>query len=436
MALTPAQFVAKWRLNRRNERGAYQEHFLDLCALTGQETPNQDPTGETYAFEKGAGKQDGGQGFADVWRRNCFAWEYKGKHADLSKAYQQLQQYRESLLNPPLLIASDIERIVIHSNFTNAVKRVYEIKLEDVEQDRWLTPLAEAKWTRPHATPVAMLRAIFADPESFRPAETIDAVTRAAAIKLGEVAQTLAGYGEDAHAAAHFLIRVLFCLFAEDVGLLPRNLFKKIIESSDYHAPVLQAKLRNLFRDMRDGGYYGDDRIVHFNGGLFDDENVLQLDGEAMRTLIGLSGMDWSSIDPSIFGTLFERSLDPAKRAQLGAHYTDRSDIDLIVEPVLMAPLREAWAQARDAGEPAVRAFHDQLAGTRVLDPACGSGNFLYVSLRALLDLEKSVLATCDAQGWARPDEPRVSPQNVYGIEINPYAHELAQATVWIGYLQ
>ncbi|HQX12407.1 MAG TPA: hypothetical protein PKY66_18475, partial [Thermoflexales bacterium] len=244
MSLTPVQFAAKWRLNRRNERGAYQEHFLDLCRLLGQETPNQDPTGEAYAFEKGAGKQDGGQGFADVWRRNCFAWEYKGKHADLTKAYQQLQQYRESLLNPPLLIASDIERIVIHTNFTNAVKRVYEIGLGEIEQDRWLTPLAEAKWARPHATPVAMLRAMFADPESFRPAETIDAVTRNAAIKLGEIAQTLAGYGEEPHATAHFLIRVLFCLFAEDIGLLPRNLFRNVIESSLFQAPVLQAKLR------------------------------------------------------------------------------------------------------------------------------------------------------------------------------------------------
>ena len=121
--LSPRDFVAKWRITRSKERSTAQEHFIDLCRMLGVPTPNEaDPTGDHYAFEKGANKLLGGQGWADVWKHSCFAWEYKGKHADLDKAYRQLQQYRESLLNPPLLIACDLDRIVIHTNFTNTVK--------------------------------------------------------------------------------------------------------------------------------------------------------------------------------------------------------------------------------------------------------------------------------------------------------------------------
>jgi type II restriction/modification system DNA methylase subunit YeeA len=227
--------------------------------------------------------------------------------------------------------------------------------------------------------------------------------------------------------------------------------------------------MTQLFEAMRAGGLYGNADIRHFNGGLFDGNPALELEGNAMLTLQQVSDLDWSAVEPSIFGTLFERGLDPDKRAQLGAHYTDRSDIELIVEPVLMAPLRREWeavkakvsptpnpSSHRD-GPPAygggeirhtraehqqlaevndlINAFHDRLAGTRVLDPACGSGNFLYVALRAMLTLEKEVITFCDALGLPRP-ALKVSPAQLFGIELNPYAHELAQATVWIGYIQ
>jgi type II restriction/modification system DNA methylase subunit YeeA len=222
---------------------------------------------------------------------------------------------------------------------------------------------------------------------------------------------------------------------------------------------------------MRAGGLYGNADIRHFNGGLFDGNPALELEGNAMLTLQQVSDLDWSAVEPSIFGTLFERGLDPDKRAQLGAHYTDRSDIELIVEPVLMAPLRREWEAVKarillpspvDGGggtslwevgggghelhtraehqqlaevNDLINAFHDRLAGTRVLDPACGSGNFLYVALRAMLTLEKEVITFCDALGLPRP-ALKVSPAQLFGIELNPYAHELAQATVWIGYIQ
>ncbi len=119
--LTPQDFVAKWRSTSLKERSAAQEHFIDLCHLIGHPTPAEaDPAGTNFTFEAGANKQSGGPGWADVWKKGAFAWEYKGKHANLDAAYQQLLQYREALLNPPLLVVSDLDQIVIHTNFVKA----------------------------------------------------------------------------------------------------------------------------------------------------------------------------------------------------------------------------------------------------------------------------------------------------------------------------
>ena len=208
------------------------------------------------------------------------------------------------------------------------------------------------------------------------------------------------------------------------------------------------------------------------DGGLFNDDAVLLMDGDSLRTLAEVSSQDWGAIEPAIFGTLFERGLDPGKRSQQGAHFTSKEDILLIVEPVLMAPLRRRWEAVRaeaqalaaelaqiDAGiesdksaaavakRRAARtktrnkltelllAFRQELAAIQVLDPASGSGNFLYVALRLLLDLEKEVISL-DASLGGTFSFPMVSPSQLHGIEINPYAQELAQATIWIGYIQ
>ena len=198
MPITPQEFVHKWRGVTLKERSAAQEHFLDLCHLIGHPTPAEDdPTGQRFTFEAGADKQRGGQGWADVWKRGCFAWEYKGKHADLGKAYQQLLQYRESLLNPPLLVVSDIERIVVHTNFTNTVKQTVEIGLDDL-----LTPAG-----------MDHLRAVFTEPERFKSSQTSEQVTEQAAQEFARLASLLREQDDDPQRIAHFLIRLLFCLF-------------------------------------------------------------------------------------------------------------------------------------------------------------------------------------------------------------------------------
>ncbi|MCC6454610.1 MAG: class I SAM-dependent DNA methyltransferase [Caldilineaceae bacterium] len=441
--LTPQAFVAKWRDTTLKERAAAQEHFIDLCRLVGHPTPAEDdPTGERFTFEAGADKQGGGQGWADVWKRNYFAWEYKGKHANLDKAYQQLLQYRESLLNPPLLVVCDIDRILIHTNFTNTVKRVVEIGLDDL-----LT-----------AEGMRALRAIFYEPEAFRAAQTTEQVTQEAATEFARLAEHLRKWGHEPERIAHFLIRLLFCLFAEDIELLPNGLFTRLVEKGRLQPDAFNRQLRQLFGAMAVGDFFGEHLVSHFNGGLFDDDRTVELDRDGLGILHRVASLDWSSIEPSILGTLFERSLDPAKRSQLGAHYTSREDILLLIEPVLMAPLRREWegvqakatdlAQRRDETSDAgtrtrrhnelralIQRFFDQIAATRVLDPACGSGNFLYVALRQMLDLEKEVSQFASTVGLPGLF-PQSSPAQLYGIELNEYAHELAQATVWIGYIQ
>ena len=460
MPITPQEFVYKWRGNALKERSAAQEHFLDLCHLIGHVTPAEDdPTGARFTFEAGAGKQTGGSGWADVWKKDYFAWEYKGRHADLGKAYQQLLQYRESLLNPPLLVVCDIERIVVHTNFTNTVKKTVEITLDDLLKSAGM----------------AHLRAIFNEPEHFKANQTVEQVTEQAAKEFARLAALLRVQEDDPQRIAHFLIRLLFCLFAEDIDLLPTNLFSRLVTNTRYHHRAFGPQLRQLFQVMATGGWFGADTIRHFNGDLFNDDQVLPLDRAGLGILEEISRLDWSSIEPSILGTLFERSLDPAKRAQLGAHYTSRADILLIVEPVLMTPLRRRWAATRqEASDEAtrrdaaiaeiqarsdqtvtakaaqierlrgqhderiktlLRGFLEEVAHTRVLDPACGSGNFLYVSLRLLLDLQKEAIVLAGNLGVGL-FFPSVSPQQLYGIEVNPYAHELAQATIWIGYIQ
>jgi type II restriction/modification system DNA methylase subunit YeeA len=441
--LTPQDFVNKWRGSTSTERQAYQQHFIDLCHLVGHPTPAElDPDNKFFTFEAGATKQSGGQGFADVWYKGHFAIEYKGPDGSLGKAYNQLLQYRESLENPPLLIVSNIQTISIRTNFTNCANVTVPITLDDL-----LTPQG-----------LQQIRNIFYDPEAFRPEKTAAQVTEEAAAQFSRLAIHLAKWGHSPHDIAHYLIRLLFCLFAEDIALLPGGLFTRMVDNGRRNVTSFNRQVKLLFQAMAEGDSFGEHQIRYFDGRLFDDATILDMDSEGVGILHGVTEMDWSTIEPAILGTLFVRSLDPSKRAELGAHYTSKEDILLVVEPVLMAPLRREWeavkakarelAEKRDAAttgatktrlknelQALVMGFAQKIRAIRVLDAACGSGNFLYISLRLLLDLEKEVSNFCGEIGL-QPFFPEVHPRQLYGIEINDYAHELAQATVWIGYLQ
>ena len=442
--MTPSEFIAKWRASELKERSASQEHFIDLCRLLDEPTPAEaDPKGERYCFERGARKDTGGDGWADVWKRHHFAWEYKGKRANLDAAFKQLRQYALALENPPLLIVSDMARFRIHTNWTNSVSTTTEFTLDDLADAATRDKL---KWA-------------MADPERLRPGETRQAVTERAATTFAALAQTLRGRGHDPQEVAHFVNRLVFCMFAEDVGLLPDTMFTRMLEQAHKRPEAFATMARSVFGAMATGGLVGIEPVAWFNGGLFDDDLALPLEKSEIETTLAAAALDWSEIDPSILGTLFERGLDPDKRSQLGAHYTDRNKIMLIVEPVVMRPWLAEWertkakielslekARAVKAASTQVRRrrpeaerllsdFLKRLRASTVLDPACGSGNFLYLALHALKDLEHRVQLEAEALGLER-EFPAIGPANVKGIEINSYAAELARVSVWIGEIQ
>ena len=445
--MTVSEFIAKWQRVELTERSASQQHFLDLCEVFEHPKPaDVDPLGEWFTFERGADKHGGGKGWADVWKRGFFGWEYKGKHKNLDAAYNQLLKYREALENPPLLAVCDMDRIVIHTNFTATVKKVYEIPLSELGSARG----------------VEIMRQVFHEPEKLRPGVTSESITTQVAQRLAQVAQGLRNRGLDASDVARFLDRIVFCLFAEDVDLLPKELFSRLVEKSNRDPKRFAKLVGQLFDAMMAGGDFGLEEIRHFNGNLFTESPALELTSDEIDAIRAASRLDWGAVDPSIFGTLFERGLDPEKRSQLGAQYTSREDIETLIEPVVMRPLREEWDEARlaidnllatgksnaaEKGKPlsqkaayeraraVARGFLERLSEVKVLDPACGSGNFLYVTLQKLKDLEKEVLVYAgDKQLGAFL--PMVGPWQFYGIEVNPYAFDLAQTTVWIGYLQ
>ena len=441
--MTPGEFIAKWRVAQLKERSAAQEHFIDLCRLLDEPTPAEaDPTGDAYCFERGASKEGGGDGWADVWKRRHFAWEYKGKRANLDAAFTQLRQYALALENPPLLIVSDMAQFRIRTNWTNSVSETYEIGLEELVD-------AEKR---------DLLKWAFSEPERLRPGLTRQVLTERAAASFAQLAQGLRERGHDPQAVAHFVNRLVFCMFAEDVGLLPNAMFTRMLERTLEQPEKFAEYARSLFQAMAEGGDVGFEPVAWFNGGLFDDDVALPLEREEIAAALAAAALDWAEIDPSILGTLFERGLDPAKRAQLGAHYTDRDKIMLLVEPVVIRPWLAEWAEVKDeiaamverakaARTPAVRTrrlaeaerrlrtFLQRLRGFTVLDPACGSGNFLYIALQSLKDLEQRVQLEAEVLGFQR-QFPGIGPANVKGIEINPYAAELARVSVWIGEIQ
>jgi|CXWL01.1.fsa_nt_gi SAM-dependent methyltransferase len=434
-------FVRKWQAgapaNDLNERAGAQAHFIDLCRVLGVPEPG-DP--ERYCFERGVTKTGSlsarTDGFADVWLRGHFAWEYKAPGKSLEGALRQLMMYALPLESPPLLVVSDRLRIEVHTHFTGTPSERHVFLLEEI--------------TRPDMQ--QRLRALWQAPEQYKPRKTNRDITEEAARTFAGTAERLRAAGVAGEAVSHFLTQCLFCFFAEDVGLLPSRLFERLV-GVQISPERLGTQLRVLFETMQGGGLFGVDDIAWFNGGLFRSVAVPPLVADDVAALKAASSLNWSAIDATIFGTLFERGLDPAKRSQLGAQFTDAATILRLVEPVVQRPLLAEWAghrtrieaalaKSKKHGDKAWRdaqaafvGFLERLKAYRVLDPACGSGNFLYLALRCLKDIEHQVNLEAEQLGLERQHDV-TGPHNVLGIEINEYAAELARVTVWIGELQ
>ena len=461
-------FIARWEGASGTERANYQLFLTELCTLLGLPQPDPargDIQTDSYCFERRVVFQHGdgtqSQGFIDLYRRACYVLESKqtglaldtgGWDKAMLRAHGQAVQYARGLPpeegRPPFVVVVDVGRsIEIYSEFSRSGGAY--IPYPDPRSHRIRLPDLHDREIR------ARLRALWLDPLSLDPSRRAARVTREIATRLARLAVSLEQAGHPPELAAAFLIRCLFTLFAEDVGLLKTAGFTDLLTSVRDDPAQFVPLTEDLWRDMNLGSAFSlvlRGPVLRFNGGLFAQAQALPLDQGQIDLLIDAGRANWRHVEPAIFGTLLERALDPLERHRLGAHYTPRAYVERLVLPTVIEPLREEWTavhsaafalheQAKDAEAiKLVAAFQVRLANVRVLDPACGSGNFLYVTLEHLKRLEGEVLDTLERLGQRQMlmDLAGVSvdPHQLLGLELNPRAATIAEMVLWIGYLQ
>ena len=460
------QFIERWQSASGSERANYQLFVHELCTLLELPTPDparEDTRDNAYVFERritfrhGDGTES--PGFIDCYRRATFVLEAKkvkqagGKGFDdaLLRARSQAEQYARALPaaegRPPFLLVVDVGNVIeLYAEFTRSGAtytpypdpRSHRIQLADLRDEA----------TRQR------LRAVWLDPLSLDPTRLSAKVTREVAERLAKVARVLEAAGHAPELVAGFLSRCLFSMFAEDVGLLPKRAFADLLESLKDKPEQFIPLVGEVWRAMDRGEFSAAVRadLLKFNGKLFKNPQVLPLNRDQIELLLVAARANWREVEPAIFGTLLERALDPTERHALGAHYTPRAYVERLVLPTIVEPLREDWKFAQAAAlvlagegklkeaQQQVREFLKHLCEVRVLDPACGSGNFLYVTLEHLKRLEGEILNQLDelgdTQGRLDLQGVSVDPHQLLGIELNPRAAEIAEMVLWIGYLQ
>ncbi|MFL0806501.1 MAG: hypothetical protein K6L60_04350 [Oceanobacter sp.] len=459
-------FIQRWQSAGGTERANYQLFLTELCTLLklDQPDPAQDDTRDNaYVFERRVTEEfsEGGdtKRFIDLYKRGSFVCEAKQSGLKLEtgrwdkamrKAFNQAEGYVRALPaeegRPPFIIVTDVGRhLELYSEFSRSGGNYtaypdansFRIKLEDL-----CKPEVQQR-----------LIAVWNTPMQLDPSRVSARVTREIADKLAELAKSLEADNHSPEQTSGFLMRCLFTMFAEDVGLLPLRSFTELLIRLEDHK-AFAPMLKSLWATMNTGGFSPiiEDDILKFNGGLFAEAEAIELDREQRQLLIEAAKSDWRYVEPAIFGTLLERALDPRERHKLGAHYTPRSYVERLVMPTIIEPLREQWENVQAAAVALenkgkhkdavaeIRAFHQQLCNIRVLDPACGSGNFLYVTLEHMKRLEGDVLNLLhelgESQGLLEMEGVTVDPHQFLGIEINPRAAKVAEMVLWIGYLQ
>jgi hypothetical protein len=473
--LSPQDFLARWQHADGSELANYQLFVTDLCHLLGVPTPDparEDTRDNAYVFERrvtfrhGDGSESTGR--IDCFKRGHFVLEAKkiklgattkGFDDALQRARGQAEGYARALPaeegRPPFLIVVDVGHVIeLYADFTRSGAtytpfpdpRSHRIRLADLAED----------------TIRERLKTLWTEPLALDPARASARVTRDIADHLAKVAKTLEGAGHHPELVAGFLTRCLFSMFAEDVGLLPKEngkgAFTVLLETLQHNPQQFVPLLGALWQEMDSGGFSVVLRQIlpRFNGKLFKRPEVIPLDRDQIGLLIEAARADWTQVEPAIFGTLLERALSPTERHALGAHYTPRAYVERLVLPTVIEPLRDEWRNVQAAalllaneGKLAaaadeVDAFHHRLCQIRVLDPACGSANFLYVTLEHMKRLEGEVLDQMHAFGASfggsqqriEAEGLTVDPHQFLGLELNPRAAAIAELVLWIGYLQ
>ncbi|MBO6669747.1 DNA methyltransferase [Parvibaculum sp.] len=485
-------FIERWRDSGGAERANYQLFLTELAELL--DVPKPAPAQESnrhndYVFERSVAFKhpDGSQttGFIDLYKRDCFVLEAKQSAKRVSRpdanqlallpedaaqvksgtatrgtrrwdtallaARRQAEDYAKALPKehgwPPFLVVVDVGHCIeLYADFVRQGKnyaqfpdrRSYRIMLDDLRDD--------AVRER--------LRLVWTDPMSLDPARKSAEVTRDIAERLAKVARTVEKRGHAPGKVAEFLMRCLFTMFAEDVELLPAGAFTKLLDGMKDTPDKFKFALEDLWKAMNTGGFAGviQEVVKRFNGGLFAHPEAIALEPDEIHELWVAARRNWQEVEPAIFGTLLERALDTRERHKLGAHYTPRAYVERLVVPTIIEPLTADWkiAQAEaeqlmregkpDEARKSVRAFHQQLCQTRVLDPACGTGNFLYVSMELMKRLEGEVLEYLadlgEEQYLLELSGHTVDPHQFLGLEINPRAVQIADLVIWIGFLK
>jgi hypothetical protein len=494
------QFIQRWQNSSGNERANYQMFFSELCDALGVPRPDVKGSvaGDPYCFDKDitiyhpSGKKT--PGYIDFYKADHFLIEAKqgsdksgkgtakrGTNAYLramEAAFVQAIAYTRNLPSkPPFLLTCDIgDHFELWLGFNGdygGYGARQEIGLTDLRKEATFDLFVDiftnpqkrnpekiaAKVTREVAADLAELSKSLESP-SPQPSPTGRGSKETGSAPLLPGEKGLGDEGKDPQEVAQFLMRCIFTMFAEDVGLLKEQLFTQALETRWLPNPKsFQPEVEALWQAMNDGttfGFYG--KLLRFNGGLFAEAKAFELTQSQLEVLLTAARREWKDVEPAIFGTLLERALDSRERSKLGAHYTPRSYVERLVRPVVLEPLREQWdlvqgevnqilgdgtleptAAQKKKAIAALEEFLAELRRVRVLDPACGSGNFLYVTLDLIKQLESEVLRRLEdvtGQAQLRLDIDQVNPSQFLGIEINPRAAAIADLVIWIGYLQ
>lgn len=493
MVFSPREFIERWAASGGSERANFQRFAIELAQLLGVEEPKlatENHQADDYRFERpvrfGATSKRN-HGFIDLYRKGCFVLEAKqGVHAKarsdpsqytllseedapplartghgarnsgawaktMLEARNQADNYARAVARkdgwPPFLLVVDVGPVIeVYADFSRQGQGYaqfpdrarYQIRLQDLADEGTRT----------------LLRTIWTDPYSLDPAKVSARVTRKIADRLAALGKLLEVNGHESETVARFLMRCLFSIFAEDIELIPKDSFTQLLQRLHGHPKDAAPSLKALWETMNTGGFSQALTVdlKRFNGGLFKEANALLLNEVQLSLLIEAAEADWREVEPAIFGTLLERALDKRQRHKLGAHYMPRSYVQRLVTPTIMDPLRADWRDVQagvqrltsdgknEEARKLVRDFQQKLCELRVLDPTCGSGNFLYVALEMMKRLEGEVVALLselgEDQGTLGLTGLTVDPHQFLGIELNPWAAAVAELVLWIGYLQ
>jgi len=483
-------FIDRWAQSGANERANYQLFLSELCDVIGAERPTGSSASDAfndYVFERAVAipKRDGSTraGRIDLYKKGCFVLEAKqGVEArqkptdpaqiamledapaqtrtghgvrgtaawaqSMLAAKGQAENYAKGLPEwPPFLIIVDVGHVIeLWADFSLSGKNYAHFP----DASRFRIDLAQL------ADPDirALLRTVWTDPMALDPSRVSARVTRKIAEHLAALGQSFEKDGHETEDVARFLMRALFTMFAEDVHLIPKRSFTELLESLRGQPDNFKPMVEDLWAKMNTGGFSVALRtdLKRFNGGLFKECDALPVRAEQLGLLIEAANADWREVEPAIFGTLLERALSKRDRHKLGAHYTPRAYVERLVRPTLMEPLRSDWETVKTEAETyfkrgdegkardAVKAFHTKLCEITVLDPACGSGNFLYVAMEQMKRLEGEVTDLLSEMGEKQIglmlEDATVDPHQFLGIELNPWAASVAELVLWIGYLQ